>query len=196
MSKTLVLFDFDGTLTKHDTFNQFVFFAKGKPKAITGYFLFSPHIFLYYTKLLSGTTLKQKMTAFYFSGEKEEFLRDAGKRFIAKLESDKEFKDDLFLKLSEFKKNGDEVCIVSASLDIWIRPFCEKHQLNYLCTELLFEKGIYTGNFKTPNCNNEEKAVRIKKAYDLSEYSKIIAFGNSSGDKSMFALANETHFIK
>lgn len=196
MSNTLVLFDFDGTLTKHDTFIQFVFFAKGKPKAITGYFLFSPHIFLYYTKLLSGTTLKQKMTAFYFNGEKEEVLRSSGEQFIQKLESDGQFKNDLLQKLNGYKKNGAEVCVVSASLDIWIKPFCEKYQVNYLCTELQFENGTYNGNFKTPNCNNEEKAVRIKKAYDLSEYSTIIAFGNSSGDKAMFALADETHFIK
>ncbi|MBP7807853.1 MAG: HAD-IB family phosphatase [Bacteroidia bacterium] len=196
MSKTLVLFDFDGTLTKSDTFPQFIFFSQGYFKGIMGFIIFSPLIFLFFIKVLSGDTLKEKMISFYFMGQSKDVLRAKGESFIQNLIKLEEFNTSLIQKLAKAKMEGSDVCIVSASLDIWIEPFCKKHGIEYLCTELNFINGISTGKLETPNCNRAEKAVRIKQKYNLSDYSKIIAYGNSSGDKAMFDLANETHLVK
>lgn len=196
MSKTLVLFDFDGTLTKQDTFNQFVFFSKGNWKAICGYALFSPYIILFFLKITSGTNLKSKMTAYFFKGADEASLKTKGQNFIDYLHHSNRLKEHVLSKLIRHKENNDKVCIVSASLDIWIRPFSERYAVDYLCTEIQYQDGKSTGNLKTPNCNNEEKTIRIKRAYDLATYSKIVAYGNSKGDQAMFDLANETYIIK
>ncbi|MBK7669085.1 MAG: HAD-IB family phosphatase [Sphingobacteriaceae bacterium] len=90
---------------------------------------------------------------------------------------------------------GHVISIVSASLDIWIRPFCEKHGIDYLCTEIEYVNGISTGKLLTPNCNGAEKAVRIKQRYNLTDYSSIIAYGNSSGDKAMFDLTTQAILV-
>ena len=50
------------------------------------------------------------------------------------------------------------------------------------------------GAFATPNCNREEKARRIRAAFDLQQFASIIAYGNSSGDAAMFALAQEAWY--
>jgi len=195
MSKTLVLFDFDGTLTRRDTFPQFIFYAVGKLKGMTGFLLFSPMVFLYVLKVIDGAILKEKLVSFYFKAKKEADLRQKGENFMdAFIPS--ELNDKVIKELESHKSKGSDICIVSASLNIWIEPFCRKYGTAALCTELEFNSGICTGKFKTPNCNKEEKAIRIKQKYDLAQYSRIIAYGNSSGDNAMFGLAHEKHRIR
>ncbi len=196
MSKTLILFDFDGTLTKGDTFHQFIFFSKGYLKGLLGYLLFSPSIFFFLLKGMSGARLKEKLVAYFFKDETEEVLKKQGEKFIEHLKTRKEFNSELVKKLEDYKKSGETISVVSASLDVWIKPFCDKYDISCLCTELKFEEGICLGRFNTPNCNNEEKAIRINKFYNLKEYSKIVAYGNSSGDKAMFNLATEFFLIR
>lgn len=100
-------------------------------------------------------------------------------------------RSDLLETLRLAVKNGEKVVIVSASLDLWLRPFCHVEGFELLCTELEFLDGKYTGRFSTPNCNGQEKAVRILADYDLQSYEKTIAYGNSEGDAAMFELADE-----
>ncbi len=196
MSKTLVLFDFDGTLAKRDTFPQFIFFSQGYFGGLLGFIIFFPLIVLYILKMLSGSELKEKLVSYYFKGKSEEELKVQGERFIRKLLQTKSMNDSLIQKLKSYKSSGHVVCIVSASLNIWIEPFCKIFELDCLCTELNFENKVYTGKFKTPNCNNAEKAVRIKQKYNLKDFSKIVAYGNSNSDKAMFELATESILIR
>ena len=191
MSKTLVLFDFDGTLTKRDTFLQFIFFSQGYLKGLGGFLIFSPFGLLFFLKIVSGAKLKEKMVSYFFKGMSHDELRTQGKKFIENLNLTSGFNDPIMKSLTKYKVDGVEVCIVSASLDIWIEPFCKQFDLNHLCTELNFENGKCRGTFKTPNCNGVEKAIRIKQKYNLKEYSTIIAYGNSGVDRAMFELATE-----
>lgn len=195
MSKTLVLFDFDGTLTKRDTFPQFIFFSVGYLKGLLGFLIFFPFVFLFLAKLMDGAKLKAKLVRFYFKGKEEEKLNQLGKAFIEKLIQTNSFKEDVLEKFEAYKSKSDEVCIVSASLNIWIRAFAKMHNIDYLCTELEFENGIYTEQLKTPNYNRTEKAIRIRKKFNLADYSEIIAYGNSTGDKAMFELSTKANLV-
>lgn len=196
MSKTLVLFDFDGTLTKGDTFPQFIFFSQGYLKGILGFIIYSPFVFLFLAKLMDGSKLKEKLAAYYFKGEREDVLKTFGTEFIQDLKKKDGFNESLVQKLNAHRAEGSTVGIVSASLDIWLSPFCAQNNVDCLCTEIEYINDVCTGKLKTPNCNREEKAIRIRKKYDLSDFSRIIAYGNSGGDKAMFDLANETHMIR
>lgn len=195
MSKTLVLFDFDGTLTKSDTFPQFIFFSQGYLKGILGFIIYSPFVFLFLVKLMDGSKLKEKLVSYYFKGEREDVLKLMGSEFIQELKKRDGLNESLIQKLNAYKAERSTVGIVSASLDIWLSSFCHQNDVDCLCTEVEYVNGICSGKLKTPNCNRQEKANRIKQKYDLSNYSKIIAYGNSSGDQAMFDLANETHMI-
>jgi HAD superfamily phosphoserine phosphatase-like hydrolase len=85
---------------------------------------------------------------------------------------------------------------VSASLDIWVKPFADKYGVSCLCTETQYINGKCTGKFETPNCNGLEKANRIRQRYDLAQYNEVIAYGNSRGDAAMFDLAAKTVYIR
>ncbi len=82
------------------------------------------------------------------------------------------------------------------ALNVWteLKPFAEKLQMNLVSTKAEFKNGIFTGNFIGKNCNGLEKLERIKKEISDSKYDKIIAFGDTSGDKPMLKWANEGHY--
>jgi len=44
------------------------------------------------------------------------------------------------------------------------------------------------------NCNGKEKVSRIKEAFNLADFETVYAYGDSSGDKEMLAIATHAHF--
>lgn len=98
----------------------------------------------------------------------------------------------------DFIKNIDrehtESYIVSASLDIWVKPFADKLNMILLATKAEFIDDIFTGEFIGKNCNKDEKVCRIEAELGDKKFDKIIAFGDTSGDKAMFKFANESHY--
>ena len=83
---------------------------------------------------------------------------------------------------------------MSASLDIWTKPFAEKFGMKLIATQAKFKDEVYTGQFITKNNNGQEKVSRIKKEIEGKKFDKIIAFGDTSGDKPMLSFAHESHY--
>ena len=104
----------------------------------------------------------------------------------------KELMDDIV----RFRSESAEICIVSASCDLWLQPFADANQLKLICTELQYDtEGNYQGKFSTPNCNGAEKAIRLKREFNLGKYSEVIVYGNSSDDNAMFELGTTKKLI-
>ncbi|MBL7910619.1 MAG: haloacid dehalogenase-like hydrolase [Bacteroidia bacterium] len=195
--KTLVLCDFDGTLFKKDSFPLFIKFYHGVLKLCFGYLLFSPLIILYYLKIFDGEKLKKKMFNFYFKNADKADLEKKGERFLNEaLLKNNLLNNALLNTLNDLKKKGAEICIVSASLDVWIKPFANHFNYNFLCTELKYISDTYQGEFLTKNCNNIEKKTRVMQHYNLRLYDEIIAFGDSGGDKYLMEIATKKNWIK
>ena len=66
--------------------------------------------------------------------------------------------------------------------------------MKVLGTQVEVENGRLTGRFLTKNCYGQEKVNRMLVLYpNRSEY-KLIAFGDSRGDKEMLAFADEAYY--
>jgi HAD superfamily phosphoserine phosphatase-like hydrolase len=96
--------------------------------------------------------------------------------------------------ISNMDRENTKSLMVTASLDIWTKPFAEKLQMQLVSTRAEFSNGIFTGNFIGKNCNGKEKLVRIKQEISDDKYDKIIAFGDTSSDRPMLKWANEGHY--
>ena len=190
--KKLYLFDFDGTLTKADTLFLFL-----KHYDSSKYFInFAKHIPLFIMlklKMANAEKVKKSFVASILKGESQEKIDRKAASFF-----EENYPNILRNKALEFIENTQsehtESYIVTASLDIWVKPFAEKLQMKLIATEAKFENGIFTGHFKTKNCNGQEKVNRIKKAIQGQKFDKSIAFGDTDGDKEMLAWANEGYF--
>lgn len=195
MNKTLVLFDFDGTLSKKDTFFQFLFFSKGWFKVILMFLRHAFLIFSYFFKLVSAEELKRKLFYYHFKECEKTELDEAGSSFSKYFFETNSFRKEILEKLISYQQQGADIYVVSASIGIWIHPICSNLKVNAICTELEFDDQIFKGKFGTKNCNGDEKATRIRSEINLKDYSKIIAFGNSKGDLPMLSLANEGFIV-
>jgi HAD superfamily phosphoserine phosphatase-like hydrolase len=86
------------------------------------------------------------------------------------------------------------VAVVSASPENWVKPWCDARNIQCLATRLEVIDQKISGNIHGENCYGEEKVRRIKEAFRLEAYQRIIAYGDSRGDKEMLELADEKHF--
>lgn len=187
----LHLCDFDGTLTKDDSFVRFMLFAVPLPQLVAGGVVL---IFKFLGMMLSGKWSngagKAAVLSLFFKSKTVAEMSAMGEEFHRK-KMPAMLRSELLESMRGAIKNGETVAIVSASTDLWLRPFCKAEGFDLLCTELAFEGGKFTGLFAALNCNGAEKARRIRASYDLDSFDKITAYGNSDGDTEMFALADK-----
>ena len=86
------------------------------------------------------------------------------------------------------------VVVVSASLDVYLRPWCAGLGLQLICTELEARSGTLTGRYTGGDCTGSEKARRVLARYDLRQYSTIYAYGDTTEDHELLGLASKRYF--
>ena len=190
--KKLYLFDFDGTLTYKDTMFLYLKFYN----SMKFYVQFVKHISLFVLlklKLADAEKVKKSFISSILKGESRTKIEKKSQSFFEK------YQDEIFrVNALEFINNIDrtqtESYIVSASLDIWVKPFAEKLEMKLLSTRAEFKNDIFTGNFIGKNCNGPEKVKRIIETVNERKFDKIIAFGDTSGDREMLSWADKSHF--
>jgi HAD superfamily phosphoserine phosphatase-like hydrolase len=189
MEKTLVLFDFDGTITKKDSFPLFFKFTFGYVKFLLGFLLHTPHFILFKIGIISAENMKEIILSYFLKGKSKQWINNKGSDFINHLHHIGIIKETYIDEINIYIKNGATISVVSASLSVWLEPFCSQYEIACLCTELDFENDKFIGKFKTKNCNGLEKKKRILEKYNISLYNKIIVYGDSAGDNEMMELA-------
>lgn len=190
---TLALFDFDGTITKDDSLLKFIRFVVGDARFVFGLVVLSPILLAYKLKLMPNYKAKQKVLSWFFKGmSKEAFLKVANEYSLAHI--DKIVRPKAMEKIFWHKAQGHKVVIISASIDCWLRPWCEKNDLGLIATKLEVKDDIVTGKLLTKNCYGVEKVNRIKELYDLENFDYIYGYGDSSGDTQMLDLADESFY--
>ncbi|WP_028123107.1 HAD-IB family hydrolase [Epilithonimonas tenax] len=190
--KKLYLFDFDGTLTHKDT--MFMFLKFYDPARFSAQFLkHVPLFILLKLKLANAEAVKKSFISSMLKGESRYYIDKKAKQFFEE-HYPSLFRENALDFISNIDRKYTESYIVSASLDIWVKPFAEKFNMTLLATKAEFSNGVFTGKFDGKNCNKEEKVNRIKVEIGDRKFDKIIAFGDTSGDKAMFEFANESHY--
>jgi len=193
VKKGIAFFDFDGTITKKDTLLEFIKFTKGSFGFYLGFLLNLPYLIAYKLKIISNQSAKEKVLRFFFHGIAiEEFNRrcqEFAEQVVPKLVRTKALDEIERLKAMDVK-----VVVVSASPENWIEQWTKRLGLELIASRLEVSGGKVTGKILGKNCHGDEKVVRIKEVYDLTNYNIIAAYGDSGGDKPMLALADQAHY--
>ena len=203
MKKKIYLFDFDGTLTSADTLTSFIRYACGRRRFLLGFALFSPLLILMKLHLYPNYRAKERIFTWFFAGMPlDEF--DAVCRQFAH-HNQRLLRLAALDKLREVFHYGETTCIVSASIDNWVRPFFDnltkgsRSEFHVVGTQIETDtNGLLTGKFHTPNCYGEEKVRRVLERLpalrDHRNEFRVIAYGDSRGDREMLNMADEQHF--
>ena len=193
MKNRLVLFDFDGTITTKDTLLEFIRFYHGTPKFIAGFAAASPWLVLMKLKLYKNYKAKQKVLQWFFSGQDQSTFDDKCHEFSEKILPSL-IRPKALLEIEKHKKEEATLVVISASAENWVRPWCEKNNIGCIATRLETADGKLTGRISGFNCYGAEKERRIRECYPLSEFSEIIAYGDSRGDLEMLSLAQQQFY--
>lgn len=192
-STKIAFFDFDGTITNSDSLLKFIRFAVGDVKFLIGLFLLSPILFLYKLKFIPNHKAKQKMLSYFFKDYTKDNFKKVTQEYSLK-HIDKITRPKAIEKLHWHKLQGHKIVVVSASIDCWLRPWCEKNDLELLATTLEIKNDKISGYFLSRNCYGIEKLNRIKELYDLNDFEYVYAYGDSVGDKQMLEIADEKYY--
>jgi len=193
MQKIITLFDFDGTITTDDSLIRFIRFVIGDLKTLWGMVFLSPMLVAYKLKLIPNYKAKQMMLSYFFKEMEEQKFRGLAEQFSLEY-IDTMLRPKAMQKIAWHKELGHKVIVVSASIECWIRPWCEQNGLDLIATKIEIKDGIITGKFLTKNCYGIEKANRVKEVYNLDDYDYIYAYGDSRGDKELLGLADKSFY--
>ena len=185
----LVLFDFDGTLTKKDSFIDFIIFYKGRIKFYKGLIYNSPMLFLYALKIIDNSSAKEKLFSYFFKFENKHIFQNTSERY-AKERLERILRPKGIEQIKWHKDNNHKIIIVSASIENWIDPWCQKNNIELIATKIEIKNNVLTGNFLTKNCYGKEKVKRLKNMVDLKNYEEIYSYGDSKGDNELLAISD------
>ena len=190
---TYAFFDFDETITSRDTFIGFIYFNFSRFRVIVGYLVNGLHILAWHLGLLSTAGIKERLITHFFKGMSENEFKERAQRY------GREFIPTVVLpqareRIKWHQEQGHTVVVVSASLQDYLAQWCQEQKVELLCTRLLFVNEMVTGKSDGADCSSDEKARRIKESYDLESADYVYAYGNSSDDEAMLALADEAYY--
>ncbi|WP_160243014.1 HAD-IB family phosphatase [Acinetobacter indicus] len=191
--KNLALFDFDGTLYPHDSFTGFIFYALRKRHIVKRGLQILPWIQAYYLKLYPAHRMRPKLYDSMFKNSDAEEILQLAQEYAATLIT--KLDPALFNQLKQHQELGHEVVLVSASLDLYLKPVCSYLNIDLICSEVEIKAGKMTGFYQTSDCSNEQKKIRILEKYNLKDYAVIYAYGNSHEDQEMLALADHGYMV-
>ncbi|MBK1895540.1 HAD family hydrolase [Chryseobacterium paridis] len=190
--KKLYCFDFDGTITYKDTMFMYLKFYDSTKYHIQ-FLRHVPLFILLKLKLAETEKVKKSFIGSILKGQSQEKIEKKAKQFFEH-HYPRIVRENALDFIKNIDRNNTQSLLVTASLDIWVKPFAEELQMQLVSTRAEFKNGVFTGNFIGKNCNGKEKLIRIKEQISNSKYDKIIAFGDTSGDKPMLKWANEGHY--
>lgn len=189
-------FDFDGTITKHDTFIEFAKFSLGKDCLYIAILKNFIYLFLWKLGLITNSKAKQRLFSTLFKGRKYDWFKATGTKFKEVLDDD--LNSDVMDKLRQHKLEGHKVVIVSASIPEWIYPWALENGVDTVIgTEIEVDNnGIITGEFLTPNCHGNEKVCRIKAEFPDVDNFESWGYGDSYGDNQMLEMVSHATRLK
>jgi phosphatidylglycerophosphatase C len=193
VNRQIAFLDFDGTITTKDTLLEMIKFSKGSFRFYLGFLINSPWLLAWKAGIISNQRAKERMLTWFFGGMQLDAFQDTCNRFAATAIPTL-IRPKALHEVRRLREKGVEVVIVSASPANWLQPWTDQLGVALLATRLETSSQTMTGKILGRNCHGEEKVCRIRDTYDLSAYDLIIAYGDSSGDKPMLALAANSFF--
>ena len=195
-SRSIAIFDFDGTLVEGDSLWPFLGYACGWPKvamsmikAIGAYGLAKIQKRPASECADPRTFMKTYMMHDLLAGKTMGQLQPAVKHLLKRAK----WKADIRQKLQDHQTRGDRIVIASGGLDLYLPALLDGvvHDYALICTEMESFDGMLTGFMPAGNCVRQVKAERVA-AYLKANgpFADSWGYGNYPHDVPMLELVN------
>lgn len=189
----LALFDFDGTITTKDSLIQFIKYAVGPRKFYFGIATLCWTLTLYKLGFLPNYLAKERLFSLFFAEWEYEHFQKISDEYSAH-HIDQITRLEAMERIAWHKSEGHKVVVVSASIENWLKAWCDANNIDLIGTKLEVISNKLTGKFSTKNCYGIEKVNRLKETFQLEQFDYIYAYGDSSGDKELLEIADQKFF--
>ena len=196
---TIAAFDFDATLTEHDSVVPFLRRVAGTGRLFGGLAL-RPHRVVPALARRDRNALRAIASDVALTGvERDRFDRHAAELAAEIIESG--LRDDTSARLGWHREQGHRVVFVSASYTQYVRIVGEHLGVDeVLATQIGFEADDRsTGRLVGSNCRAEEKVRRLTQWLESIEIDRddttIWAYGDSNGDRAMLEFADHPVWV-
>ncbi|MGE9764538.1 HAD-IB family phosphatase [Pseudomonas sp. PDM20] len=189
----LSVFDFDGTLTRHDSFLPFLWFAFGTLGCLRRLPALLLPSLAFLVRRVSRDELKARLIAVFLRGIEAKWLSDRAQAYCRFIWGYLLRPEGLRGVATELE-SGAQVTLCSASPALVLGPFAERLGVRLIGTELEVVDGRLTGRIVGGNCRAENKVLRLQAKYGpLTDY-RLRAWGDTQGDHALLRAAQDPHW--
>jgi HAD superfamily hydrolase (TIGR01490 family) len=189
----LALFDFDGTITASDTWTPFMRLAVRPSRIRLAAVVFSPLFVGYKLGAVSSSQARRAAVRVGFAGEPASVVHEHGARYASTVLPGT-LQSRALERLEWHRLQGDQIVVVSASLDAYLLPWSVERRFECICTTLEERGGRLTGRYVDGDCTGAEKVRRIRARFDLATFPVVYAYGDSGEDREMLSLAHRKFY--
>ena len=158
-----------------------------------GKILLTPLIIGHRYGLLSSSYIRQKIVQVGFKNlpvsDTAELGRKHADAFIPNV-----LRPEAIERFNWHKTRGDRIVIVSASLTVYLGPWCEKMGFELCGVNLEEREGLLTDHYLDGDCTGRKKVERIRALIKLDEFEHIYAYDDTAEDIEMLDLADSKFF--
>ncbi|GAB4346438.1 MAG: HAD-IB family hydrolase [Gammaproteobacteria bacterium] len=187
-------FDFDGTVTERDTLFPFLRFASGNTRFLLGLASQLPVLSGYLLGRVANGVAKERVLSRFLAGMSEEALEATGARFAETVLPG--FVRPVALeRIAWHRASGHRCILVSASLELYLKPWAEGAGFDdVIGSRMEVRDGRVTGRLAGGNCHGPEKLRRLLERVGARETFRLIAYGDSRGDRELLASADRAYY--
>ncbi len=188
--RTVAAFDFDGTITCHDTLVPFLAHLMGRTRTVGGLVVLSARMPRAMAGGATRDVLKQDLLYGLLVGQPVDAAERAAESFADRLLAGR-LRADTLGRIRSHQAAGHELVVVSASPELYVAPIARRLGFaTTLATRLAVgPDGLFTGRLVGRNCRGPEKVRRLQEWFG-DETPVVLAYGDSRGDREMLAFAD------
>ena len=190
-------FDFDGTLTRRETLLPFLLHMLGAVAVARHALMLSPTLAGYGLGLIRNDVAKERVFVRCLAGMRTVELQQEAERFAA-LILPRLLRHEPLQRLDWHKRQGHRCVVISASLELYVRPWAIKAGFDDVIATRLEtrENGHVTGKLSGANCYGIEKVRRLEALLGVRDGYSLYAYGDSRGDKELLSSADYPYYRK
>jgi len=192
----IVAFDLDGTLVYRESITAFLLTQLPLKQRLKGILLALPQLILGVLLREGNARLKERLLSGFIKGMSVQQYQALGHHYGTHI-IPQYFDHDRLALLQQHLAAGDEVWLVSASLEVYVAPLAKTLGLSGACATRVESDahGRLTGCFEGHYCWGPEKVARLAQVTSWNDR-HLIAYGDSKGDAELLAAAAKGQLLK
>lgn len=193
--KQIAAFDFDCTITTHDTLLPFLYFTAPFYKGFINSIKLLPIALGYKLGVIENHLAKEHLLKNFLRNKPLDWLQAQAEIFASDIIPS-------YLRLTAIERirwhqqQGHYCVLVSAGLEIYLKPWAQTLGFDeVIATKLIvLPSGEISGQIEGQNCYGQEKVNRLITSLGSKDNFILYAYGDSRGDKELLALADFPYY--